>query len=88
MVERLEPVVKRIRAHAGRACGAYGAHLRSATERSAAVPGRSKSRIFEYVGEYPCACTADIAAPETGALRRGVCACERAARRPAYRKIA
>jgi aldose 1-epimerase len=29
----------------------------------------SLSRIFKHVGEYPCACTSDISAPETGALR-------------------
>jgi hypothetical protein len=49
--------------------GYTGAHLGTATERSAAVPGPCKSRIFEHVEEYPCACTSDIAAPETGALR-------------------
>jgi tetratricopeptide (TPR) repeat protein len=45
------------------------AHPRSAPERSAAVPDRSKPRIFEHVGEYPCACTPYVAAPEAGALR-------------------
>ena len=37
---------------------------------SAAVPGRSKPRIFEHVGKYPGGCTSDVAAPETGALQQ------------------
>jgi hypothetical protein len=38
----------------------------------AAVPCRCERRISEHVGEYSVGCTSDVAAPETGALRRRV----------------
>jgi hypothetical protein len=55
-----------------RVCDPYLAHLGIAAESSAFVPDWSKPRIFEHVGEYPGGCTSDVAAPETGAPRKGI----------------